>query len=225
MQNKFLLLPLVFIGSIGVASASTHGYYVSAKVFSAQHKADNMESSARPGIGSFVKGDDRHRSTGGSIALGYDFAPNWRVEGEYTFPKNDEFTSGSTTFPSSFNHHKIKSQRVMANVYKDFQFHEQLSAYTAASLGLAQLKSNGWQGVASRQYGSSTDTNLSYSLGAGLSYTPISQVAVDLGYRYVDLGKTESGWNNFANARGLQDEQMKAKLISNEFSLGVRYHF
>lgn len=225
MQNRFLLLPLLCIGSIGIASANFEGYYVSAKVFSANHKADNMDTSARPGIGSFVKGDDDHNSAGGSIALGYEIAPDWRVEGEYTFPKNDEFTSGSTAFPSSLNHHKILSQRVMANVYKDFQLKEKLSAYAVASLGLAQLKSSGWQGNATRQYGSSTDTQLSYSVGAGLSYAPLSQVAVDLGYRYVDLGKTESGWNNFTNARGLQDEQMKAKLIANEVTLGVRYHF
>eukprot|EP00866_Antonospora_locustae_P000896 jgi/Antlo1/896/74 len=39
------------------------------------------------------------------------------------------------------------------------------------------------------------------------------------------MGDTESGWNNFANARGLQDEKMKANLISSEFSLGMRWAF
>ena len=89
----------------------------------------------------------------------------------------------------------------------------------------AKVKSSGWQGNETRQYASNTDTNLAYSIGAGVSYNPIQQVNVDLGYRYVDLGKVESGMNVFNNARGLQDEQMKAHLEKNEFYLGVRYKF
>ncbi|MBI3311450.1 MAG: porin family protein, partial [Serratia liquefaciens] len=42
---------------------------------------------------------------------------------------------------------------------------------------------------------------------------------------YVDMGKVESGYNDFTNVRGLKDEQMKARLVSNEFTLGMRYLF
>ena len=45
------------------------------------------------------------------MALGYQLPSNWRAEVEYTLPKRNEFTSGSTNFPTSFNHHKIRSQR------------------------------------------------------------------------------------------------------------------
>ncbi|MNL87077.1 hypothetical protein D3C87_2160640 [compost metagenome] len=53
----------------------------------------------------------------------------------------------------------------------------------------------------------------------------MERLNLDLGYRYVDMGKIESGYNNFTNARGLKDEQMKARLVSSEFALGVRYLF
>jgi opacity protein-like surface antigen len=51
------------------------------------------------------------------------------------------------------------------------------------------------------------------------------RLALDLGYRYIDMDDTESGWNNFPYARGLQDEKMKANLVSREVVLGVRWGF
>ncbi len=44
-------------------------------------------------------------------------------------------------------------------------------------------------------------------------------------YCYVALGKIESGMNRFANTRGLQDEQIKAHLKSQEVVFAVRYLF
>jgi hypothetical protein len=51
-----------------------------------------------------------------------------------------------------------------------------------------------------------------------VSYTPVERL-------YVDLGKIESGYNNLTNTRGFKDEQMKAHIVSNEFTPGMRYVF
>ena len=64
-----------------------------------------------------------------------------------------------------------------------------------------------------------------WSAGVGISVAAGTNTTVDLGYRYTDLGTTESGWNRFANARGLQDEKMQLDLASREVTLGVRYAF
>ncbi|ENW78724.1 hypothetical protein F909_03686 [Acinetobacter sp. ANC 3929] len=201
------------------------GYYLSAKVAAAQLKADNMETSLRPGIGQFVTGQDKKDQTNASLGFGYDFGNGWRTEGEYTFKNNAEFTSGSTNFPTSLNHHKVDTQRLMLNAYRDFEVINNVAVYGNVGLGIARTKSSGWQGNASRQYLSNTETQLVYSLGAGATYKAIKNLNLDMGYRYVDLGKADSGLNNFANARGLQDEQMKAHLYSSEFYLGARYSF
>jgi len=58
-----------------------------------------------------------------------------------------------------------------------------------------------------------------------VSYAPIEQLTLDLGYRYTDMGQAQSGWNAFPNARGLQDEIMRANLVSSEIYLGARYRF
>lgn len=220
-------LSLALLAPLGSASASIsdEGYYGSARVAKVWQKADSMDTSSRPGIGQFVSGDDKDDFYNASLAAGYQYGNGWRTEAEYTFNKKAEYTSGSTAFPTSFNHHKTEAQRLMLNAYRDYEIYQGISVYGTVGIGIAKVKSSGWQGNTSRQYASNTDTNLAYSLGAGVSYEPINKLNFDLGYRYVDLGKIESGMNRFANARGLQDEQMKAHLKSQELVLGVRYLF
>ncbi|WP_392566609.1 outer membrane beta-barrel protein [Utexia brackfieldae] len=232
-MNKQVMLMLLsgtcLLGAATAVSANetsdNEGYYVSVKATRAYQKADSMDTSARPGIGSFVSGEEKDNFYNSSLAAGYNFGNGWRVEGEYTFKKKAEYTSGSTTFPTSFNHMKTENQRFMANVYKSFYLDYGVSVYGTVGLGVVKTKTGGWQGNATREYANNNDTNLAYSIGAGVSYALTSQIAFDLGYRFVDLGKVESGMNQFANARGLQDEQMKGHLYSNEFFIGARYTF
>ena len=207
------------------ASAADGNYYAAGRVVGAEHKARDMGASARPGIGAFVPGQEKDKFTTGSFAGGYQYGNGWRVEGEYTLPKTDTFTSGSTAFPTSSNVHYIEAQRLMANVYRDFAITDTVSVYGSAGLGITRIKSSGWQGPEARQYNVGRQDNLSWSLGAGVAYKAMDQLTLDLGYRYVNMGRTESGWNAFPNARGLQDEKMIANLGSSEIYLGARYGF
>ncbi len=225
INKKILVLSMGALVALSTSISYAENYYVGGRVISVNDKAKEMDSSHRPGIGSFVKGKDKKDFINGSIAAGYQFDSNWRVELEYVFPHNAEYTSGSSIFATSLNHHKIKSQRFMINGYKDFVINDNFSVFGTLGVGIASLKSSGWQGVSTRQYGSKTENNIAYSIGAGVTYTPVKEFNIDLGYRYVDQGKAESGWNNFGNARGLQDEKMKARIVSNEIFLGFRYNF
>ncbi len=228
-MNKYIVisigLALSGINSVSLASTSDEGYYGAARIMKVWQKADSMDTSSRPGIGQFVSGNDKENFYNGAIAAGYQYGNGWRTEAEYTFKKKAEYTSGSSMFPTSLNHHKTDTQRLMLNAYRDYEVYQGVSLYGTVGLGIAKVKSSGWQGNASRQYGSNTDTNLAYSVGAGISYEPIDKLNFDLGYRYIDLGKIESGMNNFGNVRRLQDEQMKAHLKSQEVMFGVRYLF
>ena len=109
----------IYMSQAIAAPADEEGYYGVARVISAERKARNMHSSARPGIGSFVPGDDSQKDMTGSIGVGYRFGNGWRVEGELTLPQSDTFTRGSTAFPTSLNRHHIDSRRVMLNAYRD----------------------------------------------------------------------------------------------------------
>jgi opacity protein-like surface antigen len=208
-----------------IASTNPSGYYGALKVLHAEQTADNMETSNLPGIGRFVAGNDKDRAYNASVALGYQYGNGWRTEGEYVFKKNAEYTSTSTNFAGNFNHHNVAAQRLMLNAYRDYPLGHRVAAYATLGLGIAKVKSSGWQATTTRDYASNTQTNLAYAVGAGLTYSPIESVSVDLGYRYIDMGDVESGYNNFTNGRGLRDEQMKAHLVSSEIALGVRYLF
>ncbi|WP_197091804.1 outer membrane protein [Serratia oryzae] len=220
-----LAISLAAISGQSFADDALQGYYGSLKLLHVEQSAKNMDTSSRPGVGSFVSGNERENFFNGAIAAGYQFGNGWRTEGEYVFKKKSEYTSGSTTFASSFNHHKVDVQRLMLNAYRDYALGYDFSIYGTLGLGIAKVESDGWQGNTSRQYGSNSQTNLAYSLGAGISYAPIERLSFDLGYRYVDMGNVESGYNNFNNVRGLKDEQMKARLVSSEVVLGARYLF
>ncbi|WP_419246651.1 outer membrane protein [Serratia sp. NFX21] len=218
-------LPLILAAGSAMADDSQAGYYGSAKYLQIEQRAKEMNTSSRPGVGQFVSGKEKEHLGGAAIAAGYQFGNGWRTEGEYTFKQKTEYTSGSSTFPSSFNHLQTDVQRLMFNVYRDYALGYNISLYGTAGLGVSKIKAGGWQGNPAREYASSTQSNLTYAIGAGVSYAPIERINIDLGYRYVDMGKIESGYNDFANARGLKDEQMKARLVSNEFTLGMRYRF
>ncbi|HEL3170621.1 TPA: porin family protein [Stenotrophomonas maltophilia] len=211
-----------------LASANTNtneGYYATVRIVDADHRARNMDASARPGIGRFVAGDEHQRFVTGAVGLGYAHGNGWRTEGEYNLRRSDTYTSGSSSFATSFNNHDVTSQRLMLNAYRDFAINEAWSVYGGGGAGLAQLKSAGWQGNEGRRYGSTTRIGLAWSAGVGVSAVASNGVHIDLGYRYVDMGSTESGWNTFGNARGLQDEKMRLDLASSEFHLGARWAF
>ena len=224
--SVLFLMPLAF--TAGHALADAHlpaGYYGSAKYLQSTQRASELNTSSRPGVGQFVSGNEKEHLDGAALAAGYQFGNGWRTEAEYRFRQKTEYTSGSTLFPPSFNHLQTETESLMLNVYRDYALGYGFSLYGTAGLGISKIRAGGWQGVTTREYASATQNNLTYTLGAGISYTVLEPLTLDLGYRYVDLGKIESGYNNFTNVRGLKDEQMKARLVSNEFTLGARYLF
>lgn len=225
MKAMLIALPIIMIPGAVLAANTETGYYGSVKYLQVEQRAKELDTSSRPGVGQFVSGKEKEHYGSAAIAAGYQFGNGWRTEGEYTFRQKTEYTSGSSIFATSYNHLQIRTERLMLNTYRDYELGYGISVYGTIGLGVSNIKAGGWQGNTSRQYASSTQNNLTYAVGAGISYMPIAQWYIDLGYRYVDMGKIESGYNNFSNARGLKDEQMKARLVSNEFVLGTRYVF
>ncbi|KFF65174.1 hypothetical protein IW01_18435 [Pectobacterium brasiliense] len=227
MNSKYLLLasPLILVSGNVMADDFPVGYYAAAKYLQIEQQAKEMDTSSRPGVGQFVSGEEKEHLGTAAIAAGYQFGNGWRTEAEYVFKQKTEYTNGSTTFSSSFNHLQTDVERMMFNVYRDYSVGYNISLYGTLGLGVSKIKVGGWQGTTTREYASNTNSSLTYAIGAGASYALLENFSIDLGYRYVDMGKIESGYNNFTNARGLKDEQMKARLVSNEFTLGTRYLF
>ncbi|MBI3311329.1 MAG: outer membrane beta-barrel protein, partial [Serratia liquefaciens] len=151
-----LALPLLLtIGNV-MADETLAGYYGSAKYLQIEQRAKEMDTSSRPGVGQFVSGKEKEHLGGAALAAGYQFGNGWRTEGEYTFKQKTEYTSGSSIFPSSFNHLQTDVQRLMLNVYRDYALGYDISVYATAGLGISKIKAGGWQGTTAREYASST---------------------------------------------------------------------
>lgn len=217
------LSALCITTSVFASEKSGEGYYGALNLVDTHQEAKSMSLSERPGIGSFVSGDDKENKLNGSLAVGYQYGNNWRTEAEYVFKRNYEYTSGSSAFSTSFNHMQTESERVMLNVYRDFKVSDTFSFFASAGAGVAKIKVGGWQGNQMREFIGNTQTNLTWSVGAGVSYNIIDNLSLSAMYRYVDMGNVESGRNAFTNGRGLQDENLRAHLVNNEFLFGVRY--
>ncbi|MFM5578378.1 outer membrane protein [Aeromonas veronii] len=212
-------------------TAQAEGYYISGKFIESTQYASSMDTTLRVGIDprnasytEVVSKDDDNR---GSVALGYQFDKYWQIELEYN-PKTDSHYITSIdggSFSGSRNNYQISTERLMINAYREVPFYGSLSVYGQAGLGLSKIDVTGWQGNESRRFDSNEQSNLAYSIGAGLRANINSSFISDLGYRYIGLGKVESGFNRFDNVRHQSDEQLKAELSLQEIYLGLTYLF
>lgn len=208
MKIRALLASMLLLGAASSAQAEiTKGFYAGANLIGAKQKAKDMDDSIHAQGGLFTKHKDNKSFVIGSIAGGYKFDDIFRVELEYVLPKSNEFTS---SYGNDFNAHKIKGQRLMINTYASYPVSDDFSVYGSAGLGYARLKST------SDSYQSGTNDNFAWSLGAGVSYKPVNNTYIDLGFRHVDMGKARTGTKT-------NGDQRRAKLVSNEITLGVRY--
>lgn len=208
MKIRALLASMLLLGAASSAQAEiTKGFYAGANLIGAKQKAKDMDESIHTPNDQFAKHKDDKSFVSGSIAGGYQFDDIFRVELEYVVPKKNEFTS---SFGNDFNAQKIKSQRLMVNTYASYPVADDFSVYGAVGLGYARLTST------AASYDSGKNNNFAWSLGAGVSYKPMNNTYIDLGFRHVDMGKARTG----AKANG---DQLRAKLVSNEITLGVRY--
>lgn len=70
-----------------------------------------------------------------------------------------------------------------------------------------------------------TNTNFAWALYAGTSYDVTPQIALDLTYRYANLGTAKSGVvTAFDNSNSYSGEFIK-NISSNDLMLGFRYKF
>lgn len=124
-------------------------------------------------------------------------------------------------------HFNITSYTAMFNVYKDLGVYSGFTPYLGAGIGVAYNKLDEVYftqnpALVNRIEGDD-ELSFAWSLMAGVGYQVSNNVILDLGYRYLDMGKAESGRvdsANFVNPRVKVDD-----LDAHEFKIGFRYHF
>lgn len=214
----------LLLATFAAPFAQADGWYGSAKLNSARQ---NLSSAllTSPRVTDRVEAPDSSKTFTGSFAVGYAFADGWRLEGEYTTRSSATFDSYWAPFNANVNRLEVDSQRLMLNGYKNIPINEWLSFYGMAGVGMAKIDAEGFQSNPSRQFASNTQYNFAYSVGLGLDAKVSEKLTLGTGWRYVDMGKVETGYNTFANRINARDEQLKGKLKEQNVFLEARLAF
>lgn len=204
-------LSLASLLAVASAPAFADNYYGALRLQNAEHTLANAKLTS-PRVDDRISSPDRDYDLNGSIALGYAYSNGWRIEGEYTAHKKSHFDSYWSPFDANVNRMKVESQRVMLNGFKHLDVGNDVSVYAMAGVGMAKVSANGYQSNPGRQFDKNTQNNFAYAVGVGADYKLTDKVTLGTGYRYVNMGKIETGHNSFANRINARDEQLKGKL-------------
>jgi opacity protein-like surface antigen len=124
-------------------------------------------------------------TAGGGIGIKSSFL-RADITADYAFPAK---YTGTLVAPNDIRA-KIQSINVLANGYLDLGTWYKLTPYIGAGAGMAMVKVTDVQGAAGAD---NSRWNFAWAGMAGLAWTVSPNLQVDLGYRYLNVGKAESG--------------------------------
>jgi opacity protein-like surface antigen len=118
----------------------------------------------------------------------------------------------------------VRTYTLMFNGYYDLGNYRGFVPYVGAGVGLAHnaMSSVSFSAFPNAILGEDR-WSLAWSLMAGVGYQITDRMTVDFGYRYIDMGKAESGTIDtagFTNPRVRFDD-----LTAHEFKVGIRFAF
>lgn len=160
-----------------------------------------------------------------SGGLGWKIGADWRADVTLAYRggyKVDE------TMPDATNvNADITSISLMAAGYRDFTL-SWGKPYVGAGIGFAQNEAKDVKfnvGGFSLDAPGGTKSGLAWSLMAGVGFQLSPTMTLDVGYRYTDLGKIETGSGNinFGGVPVTTYSGAEGKLRANEISIGLRF--
>jgi opacity protein-like surface antigen len=91
--------------------------------------------------------------------------------------------------PTFFYQTDVNAWTGMANLWVDVPVADKVGLYVGGGAGIARIHLETGDTVVT---GTSNDTNFAWTAGAGVTWRVATWAVLDLGYRYVDLGRTET---------------------------------
>ncbi|MDL2314166.1 porin family protein [Desulfovibrio sp. OttesenSCG-928-C14] len=228
MKKLICLLALTLVMALPAkAQASDQvGVYISPKFVYGLTYANKVKTHE---AGEAIKfGHDTDSVYGGSLALGYDFAPAFnvpvRMELEYAIFSEAEATDSKTVDDVRIKHEQsYQVQTIMANFYWDFETATAFTPYIGVGLGMAIIDTEAEAnvvGYGKAKAGSDTVTNFAASGTIGLEYAFNHNWSMDMGYRFIWLGEAETKRYKNTVGRSKTDD-----LWMHQLFLGLRYTF
>ena len=123
-------------------------------------------------------------------------------------------------------HSSVQTTTLMFNGYYDIAKFDRITPYVGAGVGLAHNRMDDVSftgNTLANVISGDSRWSLAWSLMAGVGVQVSDRATLDFGYRYIDMGKAESGTMDnlgFPNPRVRIDD-----LAAHEFKVGIRYSF
>jgi len=197
LWNYWILALSLALGSAAPAAAQDLStLYVTPKILASYQKAD------------MSGGHERNSVFGLGLSVGTDLSYSSslpiRVEAEYLYHGSEDFSAGG------YNH-DVSAHSLMANAFLDIQTDTDLTPYVGGGLGLASLNDR----ISGQGSSVKVDRwNFAWNVGGGVAWGLSESLALDLGYRYMDLGDTKNT---------LSGAPVNLSLTAHELSLGLRF--
>ncbi|HEY4136323.1 MAG TPA: outer membrane beta-barrel protein [Alphaproteobacteria bacterium] len=162
------------------------------------------------------------------VGAGYRFNSNIRADltvgyrGGYE--AKDTLTSGTFTVDAEGD---VSSLAGLLNLYYDIGKYGVFTPYVGGGIGLSRNKiddvaiSSG--GVGLGQIDGDDRISFAWQLSAGTSIELSKAVSLDIGYRYIDLGKAETSDNGNAGGTPITGLHQEGDLRAHEVQVGIRF--
>jgi opacity protein-like surface antigen len=154
-----------------------------------------------------------------SLSGGVGFKVGWfRADLTYDYMTRANMQATALGFPNLSV--KVGSQALLFNAYADLGTWNGFTPYVGLGVGASFVEISDYPSAAftaSAPESSARKGNLAWAAMAGVSYGLTSSLAVELGYRYINLGSGESGVNRDVMTLNLDG------FSSHEVRLGARF--
>lgn len=164
------------------------------------------------------------------VGAGYAF--NDQLRADVTISRMHNFTYDHQLFDSIDNIYErfkqdVNSTQFLVNGYYDIVNYCNFTPYVGAGLGIAYNQAKTMKNVTlgAFQKGSHR-TDFAWNIGAGVAYKLTQNFAVDLGYKYHNLGKIKSSQTVvLADGSSEIESPFRSKLRAHAVTIGIRYTF
>lgn len=159
----------------------------------------------------------------------YRFGAKYRAFENYTGSPN--CPTGSGYFCVDGYKGTVSSAVFLANGYVQLGTWYGITPYVGGGVGVALNTMSGLvdYGITNSgafgQAANKTTSNFAWALMAGLSYDLTPNVKLDIGYRYLDMGKLVTGSIECNVNNGCPHEVQRFNLTSHDLRIGLRYMF
>lgn len=123
----------------------------------------------------------------------------------------------------------IKSLVGLLNIYYDIGHYNVFTPYVGGGVGFSNNKVESTAltlgGTGIGNIDSHTNTSFAWQFGAGTAVDITPSIALDIGYRYVDMGTAQTGDMATISGTPISGATTKGNLHANEVQAGIRVNF